>query len=195
MKTNVVMIRDDERFLQRTKDGYFDASALINSLESTKKSTRHYKSRKSAKEFIEQLQKEGVEKPYVSSNKGVWMHPKLFIDFAMYVSVEFKSTVIDYVLDGLINSRNEAGDYYNEMCATVMDEYIKRHGCKPPATLYIDEARMIKNICNVSNRNEASEEDLNVVTTLQKLNVELIKEGVYKKGREKQLKRLYKALI
>ena len=154
MKTNVIMIRNDERFLQRTKDGYFNASALIKSFEKTSKSTRHYKSNKSTKEFINQLVLEGIENPYISNNKGVWMHPKLFIDFAMYVSVEFKSKVIDYVLDGLINSRHDAGDFYNEMCATILDKYIEHKGTKPPATIYINEANTIKKILSLNGKKQ-----------------------------------------
>lgn len=194
MKTNVLMIRDDNRFIQRTKDGYFDASALINSMEKTSKSTRHYKATKSFKEFEEQLKSEGISKPYMSSNKGVWMHPKMFIDFAMYVSVEFKSKVIDYVLDGLINSRNDAGDYYNEMCAIIMRKYIEVHNCKPPALLYMNEARMIKNLVGVGNRNEANKDKLDVITILQKLNSKLITKGVGIISRSNQLATLNEAL-
>jgi hypothetical protein len=184
MKTNVTLIREDDRFVQRTKDGYFNANLLAKSKGLV---VGDYKKNKKTKDFIEQLKSEGIENPFIAGGKGTWMHPKLFIDFAMWVSVEFKSIVIDYVLDGLIKSRNEAGDYYNQMCATIMSTYINLHERKPPAHLYMDEARMIKDIVGVSNRNEASECKLDLITTMQKLNSTLIKKGIGKDSRRKRL--------
>jgi len=189
MRTNQVLVREDNRFIQRTSDGYFNASALINSIEGTSRSTRKYKSNKSTVEFIDQLKKEGIDKPYISSNKGVWMHPKLFVDFAMYVSVEFKSVVIDYVLDGLIKSRNDAGDYYNQMCATIMQTHIDYYGTKPNPKLYINEAKRIKELLGTDKpRNELSELELNNITQMQKLNSLLLRDNVGKESRIKQLK-------
>ena len=50
----------------------------------------------------------------------VWMHPFLFIDFAMWISPSFKYDVIKFVYDELINYRNEAGDAYGEMAITIV---------------------------------------------------------------------------
>jgi len=124
MKTNQVMVRE-QGFIQRTSDGYFNANTLIsewNAKSDNKKILGNYMKNESTTEYIEQLKKEGIEKPNIScrgtgEKSGTWMHPKLFIDLAMWVSVEFKSKVIDYVLDGLIKSRTDAGDYYNQMTA------------------------------------------------------------------------------
>lgn len=49
----------------------------------------------------------------------VWMHPFLFIDFAMWLNPAFKYEVIKFVHDNLINFRNRAGDAYKEMSAAV----------------------------------------------------------------------------
>lgn len=49
----------------------------------------------------------------------VWMHPYLFIDFAMWLNPAFKYEVIKFVHDNLINFRNRAGDAYKEMSAAV----------------------------------------------------------------------------
>ena len=51
---------------------------------------------------------------------NVWMHPFLFIDFAMWINPTFKVTVIKFVYDELINYRNEAGDAYREMAITIV---------------------------------------------------------------------------
>lgn len=188
METNQNLIRNDKRFIQRTKDSYFSASALINNHNDSSKSTRHYKNNKSTKEFIIQLQKEGIEKPYISSNKGVWMHPKLFIDFAMYVSVEFKSIVIDYVMDGLIFNRNEAGDYYKEMCSAILETYISYYNRKPPAKTFINEARLVRSlVTEKKDRNEMTEQELKQITYLQKVNTYLIKKAIGKTARIKRL--------
>jgi hypothetical protein len=49
----------------------------------------------------------------------VWMHPFLFIDFAMWINPTFKVTVIKFVYDELIKQRNDAGDAYREMSAAI----------------------------------------------------------------------------
>lgn len=187
------MIRNDNRFIQRTKDGFFNATNLLNSwnkrIDSKKKVMAVYNKLNSTNEFVEQLQSEGIEKPLISSTKGTWMHGKLFIDFAMWLSVEFKSTVIDYVLDGLINSRHEAGDYYNEMCAAIITRYIDYYKRKPSPIIYINEARLIKSLLGLEKkeRNLMSEKELNSITQMQKLNALLITKGVGKDARIKQL--------
>ncbi len=193
MKTNQVMIRSNA-FIQRTKDGFFNATKLIevwNKKENVqKKQMARYKTNNSVLEFIEQLKSEGIDKPMISErgiNGGTWMHPKLFIDFAMWVSVEFKSIVIDYVLDGLMKSRNEAGDYYNEMAATILELYTEYYQKKPPAMIYIQEANLIKSLVTNKPRNEMSEQELKQITYLQKVNANLIKKRIGKQSRIKKL--------
>jgi hypothetical protein len=196
MKTNQIMIRTKEAFLQRTADGYFNATKLLdywNKNNIQKKLLGNYTKNDSTKEFIEQLQKEGIERPYIAGRgtgekAGTWMHPKLFIDFAMWISVEFKSIVIDYVLDGLIKSRHDAGDYYNEMTAVILEKYIEYNGCKPSPLLYAKEANMIKDIAGLNiPRNEMTEEQLKRITMLQKINAQMIRERVGVEKRKKQL--------
>lgn len=193
MKTNQLMIRNDKRFIQRTKDGYFNATNLLNNWNkegsNKTKLMSVYNKLKSTTEFIEQLKDEGINQPLISSTKGTWMHGKLFIDFAMWVSVEFKSIVLDYVLDGLINSRHDAGDYYNEMCAAILIRFVDYYGRKPPASIYIHEARLIKSLLKLSKkeRNLMTEKELNCITQMQKLNSILIQKGIGKDARIKQL--------
>lgn len=195
MKTNQIMIRDNNAFIQRTKDSYFDANALIqNWNDNNKKQLQlgNYRKNNQTINFIEQLKKEGIAKPIISGrgkNGGTWMHPKLFIDFAMWVSIEFKSKVIDYVLDGLIKSRNDAGDYYNQMCAQILDTYVEVYGRKPPSHIYIKEAELIKSLVLVSDlhRNKMTEQELKQITYLQKVNANLIKKGIGKSARIKRL--------
>lgn len=198
MKTNQIMIRDNKSFVQRTKDGFFNANALLEDWNSKTKNKPlqlgNYKKNQSTKDFIQQLKAEGIDKPIISGrgkNGGTWMHPKLFIDFAMWVSVEFKSIVIDYVLDGLIKTRHEAGDYYNEMCAKILDAYVEYYDRKPPAYIFINEANLIREmVTSKKDRNEMTEQELRQITYLQKFNAALIDEKI---GKEARIKRLHQA--
>jgi len=47
-----------------------------------------------------------------SSPASVWMHPLLFIDFAMWINPVFKYDVIKFLYDELIKFRHGAGDMY-----------------------------------------------------------------------------------
>lgn len=191
MKTNQIMHR--ELFLQRTKDSYFNATELLKIWNSGSKNKRKeiakYRKNSSTKEYIKELNKRGIQKPYSSSNKGTWMHPYLFMDFAMWVSVSFKADVIACVMDGLIQSRHEAGDYYKEMCSAILDTYVSYFNRKPPATAFINEARLVRQLVTAKrDRNEMTEQELKQITYLQKVNTMLIKKGIGKTARIKRLK-------
>jgi len=197
MKTNQIMIRDNKSFIQRTKDGYFNATNLLDNWNKKEniqiKQMARYKDNQSTKEFISQLKDEGVETAMITSRGkggGTWMHPKLFIDFAMWISVEFKSIVIDYVLDGLIKSRNDAGDYFNEMSAVILKTHVEYYGTKPNPNLYISEARQIKEFLGLSkkDRNLMTEKELSNITIMQKVNSMLLEKKIGKEARIKQLK-------
>jgi elongation factor P--beta-lysine ligase len=208
MKTNQIMIRE-AGFVQRTSDFYFNAGELLNlynEKSGEKKQLSNFLTNQSTKDFIEQLKLEHIEKPYIAMrggnvkdkdrDSGKWMHPKLFIDFAMWLSVEFKSKVIDMVIDKLIQSRTDAGDYHKEMCASIMSTYIDIYGTKPPAMLFINESRMIKQIANLDiDRNEMSEKDLSRITILQKVNSTLIGKNIGKASRIKHLKIVNESLL
>lgn len=196
MKTNQMMLRDDG-FVQRTSDGYFNASLLVSVWNAnnpkSQKQAGQYRLLKSTNEYIEQLKKEGIEEPYKSGrgrgeNVGIWMNPYLFIDFAMWISVEFKSKVIRYVVDGLITARNEAGDYHKEMCAQILDNYVTVNGCRPNPEIYRKESLMIREaVTDKTERNEMTEKELASITTLQKLNSGMIKKGIGFESRKKNI--------
>lgn len=134
MKTNQIMIRPmgDFNVSQRTKDGFFNATALLkkwNEAKGMKKEVNDYLSNKSTEEFIEALvQEENLDRgnyPYVKSkasrgiNAGTWMHPLLFLDFAMWLNPSFKVKVLKFIQDEMIKFRNLAGNSYPEMCRAV----------------------------------------------------------------------------
>jgi hypothetical protein len=128
MKTNNVMIRPMGQFQveQRTKDGMFNATALLrqwNETANAKKEIKDYLENKSTQEFLAALIEEenlnGENSPYLTSRGkytgGTWMHPLLFIDFAMWLNPAFKVKVLKFVYDQMIQYRNDAGDAYKEL--------------------------------------------------------------------------------
>lgn len=131
MKTNQVMARamGKYRVEQRTRDAYFNATSLLkqwNNTHSTKKVLAEYLSNKSTKEFIDTIIERESENignsPYLTTrgkNGGTWMHPMLFIDFAMWINPSFKYDVLKFVYDQMIAFRNEAGDAYRELSSAV----------------------------------------------------------------------------
>lgn len=131
MKTNQIMIRPmgDFKVEQRTVDGFFNATALLkqwNVHNGAKKDLKHYFENQSANELINTIvERENLnsrKSAYLSSrgkNGGTWMHPILFIDFAMWINPSFKYDVIKFVYDEMIKFRNLAGDAYPSMCRAV----------------------------------------------------------------------------
>lgn len=130
MKTNVVLKRQmgDFQVLQRTKDGYFNATSLLqqwNKVMSMKKEVYDYFDLQSTKELIRVvIERENLhtgDYPYVKSkasrglNAGTWLHPVLFVDFAMWINPQFRYDVLKFVSDQLLYYRNEAGDNYRRM--------------------------------------------------------------------------------
>ena len=49
----------------------------------------------------------------------IWMHPLLFIDFAMWINPSFKVKVLRFVYDEMIKYRNDAGDAYRELSSAI----------------------------------------------------------------------------
>lgn len=144
MKTSVNMIRKIGTFevSQRTLDGYFEATQLLqqwnkSNKDKPKRIDEFLRNEKTI-EFIEQIKKEennhnlltisDGEKSYTDNQvviiiKGrktkigqtpqrVFMHPYLFIDFAMWLNPKFKYAVIKFVYDQLIEYRHDVGDLY-----------------------------------------------------------------------------------
>ena len=116
--------------LQRTKDGMFNATALLNQWNRAagmKKEMNDYLRLQSSHDFLSALQSEFDFKdgnsPYLTSrgkySGGTWMTPLLFIDFAMWLNPKFKVQVLKFVYDELIKCRTAAGDNYNVLAKSI----------------------------------------------------------------------------
>ena len=132
MKTNQNLLRKMGEFdvTQRTSDGMFNATELMkqwNAANGSKKEIKHFlEENKNTQEFINALISEeslnGRNSAYLKTRGvrgGTWMHPYLFIKFAMWINPKFEVRVIKFVYDELIRYRNEAGDAYREMSEAV----------------------------------------------------------------------------
>jgi hypothetical protein len=214
MITNQIVQRDfmGSKISQRTKDSYFNATELLavyNNNSRIQKRFKDYWENNSTKEFVNELEKDlfynGQNSAYLESasiyennpillpksyetkrGKGgsTWMHPYLFVDFSMWLSPQFKLQIIKWVYDNLINFRNQAGDYYKEMCDTICKKYELFYKEKPNYLVYIKEANFINSLVynqyKGGMRNELSENELNLLNQLQKINIKLIDSGQYK---------------
>lgn len=196
MKTNQTLTRQmgDFSVYQRTGDGFFNATTLLkqwNTQSGMKKEMKDYFVNHSTQEFINVIvEKENLHmgnSPYVKSrasrgvNSGTWMHPLLFIDFAMWINPAFKYDVLKFVYDQLIQYRIEAGDTYREMAAGIASISKKQeitHNITSIAKainiiVYGKHQREIRN-------KEAEEQSMRDLVKLQIKVAELIKEGFIK---------------
>lgn len=125
MKTNQIMKRPMGNFTveQRTKDYMFNATSLLkqwNVANGQQKSIAHYLENSTSQEFIKALMNEEkitcrdsvyvVSRARADRGGGTWMHPLLFIDFAMWLNPAFKVKVLKFVSDQMLKYRDEAGE-------------------------------------------------------------------------------------
>lgn len=118
---------------QRTKDGMFNATALLkqwNEQEGVaqRKLDNYFASSKTV-EFIQTIMdREKLDTPkmvYVKSKArndrggGTLMHPLLFIDFAMWINPSFKYDVLKFVYDRMLVYRNESGEAYKQLSSAM----------------------------------------------------------------------------
>jgi hypothetical protein len=206
MKTNQLMKRDfnGTQITQRTKDSFFNATELLsvyNKESIVKKVLPEFWSNKATKDFIEVLENDinlnmgnSLYLKTHESTRGkygaTYMHPYLFVKFAMWLSPEFELAIIKWVYDNLIETRNQAGDYYKEMCDCIQNNYLALKGEKPNPFVFVNEAKFLNQLCynssEVGKRNELSEIELKLLNELQKLNIKLIK-GYHSNQERKQI--------
>jgi len=164
------------KVLQRTKDSMFNATYLLkqwNDVNKSNKEIASYFKMKSTIEFIETMEDDTellhmAISPYVKSkasrgkNAGTWMHPYLFIDFAMWINPKFKLNVIKFVYDQLIKERHSAGDNYRLLSSSGPTLSGYQFAKVATALNYIVFNKKGKNL-----RNTASEEELQELSQLQ----------------------------
>lgn len=208
MKTAVIMQRQNMNGLlirQNSKNQFFNATDLIESYNlktGELKRIQNYLDNEATKRFMVALAQaenqnsskesdlnNGLIETKRGKNGGTWMHPYLFIDLAMWLSPEFKITVIRWVYDNLIKLRNEAGDSFKDVNEALFDKYPSL-----PPFGYAHEATMINKLVfgnsDTGQRNLASESQLEMLKALQKADIKLIQSGLDYYERYEKLKEL-----
>lgn len=207
MKTNQEMMRPMGNFnvIQRTSDGYFNATHLLKQWNENAKSksvnSTDLKERRLDAFWdstnLNQLMSEIAEneldfksqnfwdlKNALSKtcrgkkNGGTWMHPILFIKFAMYLSPRFEYHVLKFVADEMIHYRNEAGNAYIELGSAVqkivpkdfMPKAMKKVGEALNWVIFNQHEKMIRN-------KQGEESKQRELWQLEKKVADLINEG------------------
>lgn len=211
MKTSVIMVRpiDGVNVRQDSLTKFFNANDLIsvyNQKNSSAKRIQDYFDNEATKRFMDALlqseiqnnaKERELEDLIVTTKRGkfggTWMNPYLFIDFAMWLSPEFKVTVLKWVYDNLIAFRIEAGDSFKEVNGAIFNA----HPNSPPF-IYSNEAKMINKLVfgspDTGQRNNATEKQLLLLKALQKADVQLINDKLDYFARYEKLKDLKKYL-
>ena len=178
---------------QRNADGFFDATSLLNEFNSltigNPKKMEDYKKLKETKTLCEYLIiNENINTtPILSTIKGTWMHYIVFLDFAIWLSLEYKVKVLEWFFENKITTKNIDGKYHKEMCKELLTQ---RNALQKETSFfhYIQEANMLRSLAGIEKRDIASEDKLNLLNTLQKANIKLIRSGL---GKEKRYNELY----
>jgi hypothetical protein len=210
MVTNQIMKRDfnGNAVSQRTSDKFFNATellALYNSDSQTTKRFDDFWRNQNVQEFVKEVENDLILNPANSThfnnaniswqstrgrNGSTWMHPYLFVKFAMWLSPKFELQIIKWVYDNLIDFRVDAGDYYKEMCSALKD-YHERNDDVIHPYIYVNEANLLNmlvfNNVKAKQRNDASELELALLNDLQQYNMHLLESDVKSDARKKLL--------
>lgn len=213
MKSLQIMKRDfNGSFIeQRNTDGYFNATTLLsayNANNEKKKVIAEFWSNDSTNEFMKELALDlnigkslhlinVLPSDLYETKRGrggcTWMHPYLFVKFAMWLSPKFEVQVIKWVYDNLIDFRNQAGDYYKELCSCIMERYQEYYNGKQASPLiFSNEAKFLNSLVKGKfeglERNELNEKELDLLNNLQKIDIDLINRGFGKFDRQIKLR-------
>lgn len=111
--------------LQRTKDGMFFATELIKQwrdVSGQKKEINKFLALNDTIEFTKTLIEEQNLNTHLDAyltkkgkNGGTWMHPYLFVKYAMWINPKFEYHVIKFVADNLIQFRKDASDKFRSL--------------------------------------------------------------------------------
>lgn len=124
---------------------------------------------------------------------GTWLHPYLFMDFAMWLSPEFKLKCVKWIYDNLIKFRDECGDGFKEVNKALQDKSLENNKVVPHY-VYSNEANMINKLVfgsmDKGQRDFATEHQLELLKSLQKADAKLIHKGYDYYERYERLKEL-----
>jgi hypothetical protein len=208
MKTNQILTRKmgDFNVNQRTSDGMFNSNSLLiqwndNAQGIKRKKMSEFLESPKTKEFIKAILEEEKQSRNIDLSENqvftkgrvktlsngekipsdVWMHPFLFINFAMWLNPKFKVKVIKFVYDELIKNRHDAGDNYrilSQSVSKIVDKAFLPVAIQNVAKA-INYVVFNQHISGIRNT-EATEETLRELSSLELKLSELINDGFIK---------------
>ena len=161
MKTEVIMKREffGDLIQQKSHSEMFSANdiMLVGNKQRAQKglSTKilaAYFDTQESKELINQikwefnLQDYQVKSVTRGRNGATWIHPLVFIDIAMWLSPELKVKVLKWVMDGLMELRDNSGDSFKIMNSALQINFPGDFGAP---TNFIRLANAIAKACGV----------------------------------------------
>lgn len=192
----------DGQAMQFNSDGWFNATAAA---EKFGKRVGDWIDLPSTKEYMEKLNTRysGIlMNAKRGKNGGTWLHPKLAVSFARWLSVDFAiwcDEQIDIIIRGTpeqVNwkqTRHQAAVSFNVMCS--MLEMSRKHdGKDTEAHHYMNEARLVNwAFCGefVSiDRTQLGAKDLDLLAKLEVQNTMMIARGVDREIRKSMLQEI-----
>jgi hypothetical protein len=168
MKTEVLMQRPlfGEMVRQNNQNGFICANDIVAAGNKYRASNmmkifdfRAWIDSQSNKEFIKEMENQfgKVIETKRGANGGTWMHPFICIDLALAIDPKLKIEVYRWLYDELLKYRNDSGDSYKKMCGSLFDN------CSNKSNFHrgiAKTAEMIKNACEVSDWQKATEYQL-----------------------------------
>ncbi|PWK32565.1 KilA-N domain-containing protein [Pseudomonas sp. OV226] len=141
------------------------------------------------KRYMEALEKGGISPPFVCTitgrNGGTWLHPKLAVAFARWLSPDFAVLCV-LRIDSLpcgewVAHRHESSAAYRALSDVVAASYQLSHQCaKVPFYAFINEARLVNGAISGAfkgrNRDQLNDE-LKVLALVEMHDVVLVAQG------------------
>jgi hypothetical protein len=182
MKTAVIMERDllGCTIRQNHKTGMLNANDLHkvgNQMRKqhgfTEKQMGSYFNLDSTSELInevclvENIGVDEVKKSTKGKYGGTWINPIIFVDMAMWYSPQLKVRILQWVIDGLLDARDDSGDSFKKMNSVLIRQFPQEYNQLKAA----EAAKTIALECKVGSGKDkwqkASEEQLKLRAKIQ----------------------------
>lgn len=197
--SKIVKADFDGQAMQFNSDGWFNATAAADRFG---KRIDHWLSNAETKEYIEKLNTRNsgdLIKAKRGNNGGTWLHPKMAVVFARWLSVDF-AIWCDEQIDGIIHGkpeqtdwsrvRHEAAATYKVMSA-MLDMKRSLEGKETKPFHYANEAKLVNWALTGEfkpvDREQLTGSDLDLLAKLEELNALLIGQGLSRDDRKAKL--------
>lgn len=180
-------------------DGWINATAIA---DANGKRVDHWLANKETKEYIEKLNTRNygyLIQAKRGRNGGTWLHPKLAVMFARWISVDF-AIWCDEQIDEIIHGKPESNDWkalrhqaassYKVMSA-ILDSRRQLDGKETKNFHYANEAKLVNwaltGEYKALDRESLSDQDLDLLAKLESLNSVMISDSVSRDDRRERL--------